>query len=105
MRQKNDEEEITFDAGESSDFVASGDGNGEGIEEIDSMDFGEASVKIEAPDDSEGPIETIDTSPVEDFEMNLSTAIPITISPRPILPNLGQKPPNTGKQLETKLCY
>ena len=28
------------------------------------MDFGEASVKIEAPDDSEGPIETIDTSPV-----------------------------------------
>jgi len=34
---------------------------------------------------------------VEDFEMNLSTAIPITISPRPILPNLGQKPPNTGK--------
>ena len=29
--------------------------------------------------------------------MNLSTAIPITISPRPILPNLGQKPPNPGK--------
>jgi len=45
-------------------FINSGDGNGEGIEEIDSMDFGEASVKIEAPDDSEGPIETIDTSPV-----------------------------------------
>ena len=31
------------------------------------MDFGEASVKIEAPDDSEGPIETIDTSPVSYF--------------------------------------
>lgn len=94
---KNDEEEITFDAGESSDCIASGDGNGEGIVEIDSMNFGEASVKIEAPDDSESPIETIDTSPVEDFEMNLSTqAIPITISPRPILPNLGQKLPNTG---------
>ena len=45
-------------------IISSGDGNGEGIEEIDSMDFGEASVKIEAPDDSEGPIETIDTSPV-----------------------------------------
>ena len=44
--------------------IHSGDGDEEGIEEIDSMDFGEASVKIEAPDDSEGPIETIDTSPV-----------------------------------------
>ena len=29
--------------------------------------------------------------------MNLSTAIPIAITPRPILPNLGQKPPNSGK--------
>lgn len=50
-----------------SNIINSGDGNGEGIEEIDSMDFGEASVKIEAPDDSEGPIETIDTSPVSYF--------------------------------------
>ena len=35
------------------------------------MDFGEASVKIEAPDDSEGTIETIDTSPVS-FYINRS---------------------------------
>ena len=51
-------------------IISSGDGNGEGIEEIDSMDFGEASVKIEAPDDSEGPIETIDTSPVSYYFFN-----------------------------------
>lgn len=51
-------------------IISSGDGNGEGIEEIDSMDFGEASVKIEAPDDSEGPIETIDTSPVSYYIVN-----------------------------------